>query len=81
MPCGSGEVGLPDGDRAGLIVSVRRVLQVHTRISGPSEGATSERTPLSLADLLCLALADRLELDALTVDRAWSGLDRAVLVR
>jgi PIN domain nuclease of toxin-antitoxin system len=40
-----------------------------------------EGTPLSLADRLCLALAERLELPVLTADRAWQGLDRVELLR
>ncbi|GAA4162716.1 hypothetical protein GCM10022286_22060 [Gryllotalpicola daejeonensis] len=37
---------------------------------------------LSLADRLCLALADRLQLPALTADRAWVGKHpRAELIR
>ncbi len=59
-------------------------LQLATVTVDDAEAAAalwSEQSPLSLADRLCLALAGRLELDALTADRAWSGLDRAVLVR
>lgn len=37
-------------------------------------------TPLSLADRLCLALADRLRLPALSADRAWFGLDGVIPV-
>ncbi|MER3388600.1 MAG: PIN domain-containing protein [Microcella sp.] len=38
-------------------------------------------TPLSLADRLCLSLADRLELPALSADRAWFDLPRVIAVR
>ncbi|MFC4244055.1 type II toxin-antitoxin system VapC family toxin [Gryllotalpicola reticulitermitis] len=38
-------------------------------------------TTWSLADRLCLALADRLELPALTADRAWAEHPRAQLIR
>lgn len=36
---------------------------------------------LSLADRACLALAMRLEVPALTADRAWSGLNLGVRVQ
>lgn len=36
---------------------------------------------LSLADRLCLALADRLDADALTADQAWAAHPRARLIR
>ena len=36
---------------------------------------------LSLADRLCLALADRLELRVLTADRTWGTDDRVVQIR
>ncbi|MDR1440884.1 MAG: PIN domain-containing protein [Bifidobacteriaceae bacterium] len=36
---------------------------------------------LSLGDRICLALADRLALPALTADSAWDGIGRARLVR
>ena len=38
-------------------------------------------TALSLADRLCLALADRLQLPTLSADRAWFGLDGVTPVR
>ncbi len=38
-------------------------------------------TPLSLADRLCLALADRLQLPALSADRAWFDLNGVIPVR
>lgn len=38
-------------------------------------------SPLSLADRLCLALAARLELLALSADRTWFDLDGVVAVR
>ena len=38
-------------------------------------------SPLSLADRLCVALADRLQLKVLTADRAWFDLDQAIPVR
>jgi ribonuclease VapC len=36
---------------------------------------------LSLADRLCLALADRLGFEALTADRAWEGRPAVVVIR
>ena len=36
---------------------------------------------LSLADRLCLALADRLDADALTADQAWAAHPRARVIR
>lgn len=36
---------------------------------------------LSLTDRLCLALADRLGVEALTADRAWEGRPAVVLIR
>ena len=36
---------------------------------------------LSLEDRLCLALADRLDAEAWTADRAWGGRPRVVQVR
>ncbi|MDR2929786.1 MAG: type II toxin-antitoxin system VapC family toxin [Propionibacteriaceae bacterium] len=41
----------------------------------------SAHPTLSLGDRLCLALATRLGVSALTTDRAWSGLDRAEVIR
>ncbi|WP_439565399.1 PIN domain-containing protein [Microcella sp.] len=38
-------------------------------------------SPLSLADRLCLALADRLQLEVLSADRAWFDLDTVIPVR
>lgn len=38
-------------------------------------------SPLSLADRLCLALADRLKLPVLSADRAWFELDGVIPVR
>lgn len=40
-----------------------------------------EGTRLSLADRLCLSLADRLELPALSADRAWFDLPRVIALR
>jgi ribonuclease VapC len=39
------------------------------------------RTGLSTADRACLALAHRLDAEALTTDRAWAGVDAGVPVR
>jgi len=36
---------------------------------------------LSLGDRLCLALAGRLDMIALTADREWAGIDRVELIR
>lgn len=36
---------------------------------------------LSLADRLCLALAERLQLDAHTADKQWAGLRHVVVIR
>jgi ribonuclease VapC len=41
----------------------------------------TRRRSLSLADRLCLALAQRLACDALTVDRTWEGMPRARVIR
>jgi PIN domain nuclease of toxin-antitoxin system len=41
----------------------------------------ADHKTLSLGDRLCLALADRLELPALTADSAWEGIGRAKLIR
>ena len=43
--------------------------------------STTRQAGLSLGDRACLSLAHRLELPALTADRAWSGLDLDIEVR
>jgi len=53
-----------------------------TEADGETAAALWRRgSGLSLADRLCLALADRTGRDALTADAAWAGLPRVVLVR
>lgn len=39
------------------------------------------RPDLSLGDRLCLALADRLDVDALTADRAWGSSSGVIQIR
>lgn len=54
--------------------------QVQARVRATDQRARV-RGRLSLADRLCLAVALRLELPALTADRAWAELDLGVDVR
>ncbi|MGI0151846.1 MAG: type II toxin-antitoxin system VapC family toxin [Thermoplasmata archaeon] len=44
-------------------------------------GSGSDRRGLSLADRLCLALADRLDAPVLTADRAWGSSARVQQIR
>lgn len=59
-------------------------LQLATVTVDDAEAAAGlwvDQPSLSLGDRLCLALAGRLDLPALTADQAWAGLDRVELVR
>jgi len=65
-----------------LLLSYPLTVEPVTRLD--AEGAAALWRPgegLSLADRLCLALAERLHSEALTADRAWEGRDAVVLIR
>jgi ribonuclease VapC len=65
-----------------LLLSYPLTIEPVSRLD--AEGAAALWRPgegLSLADRLCLALAGRLDSEALTADRAWEGRRAVVLIR
>lgn len=70
------------GIASGFLLSYEVMIEPVSRSDAEAAAASWSRgSGLSLGDRLCLALADRLDMPALTADRAWGESERIVQLR
>jgi ribonuclease VapC len=70
-----------DHRRVGVLLQTRGVEPVSVEDAETAADLWKQRRNLSLADRLCLALAQRLGCEALTADAAWEGMPGARSIR